>query len=101
MPARLHALALRCSFAALLYAATVLMANPARGEELSLIQDVEFQPLSAQVKRVVEALEMLGQPLGEGRQGEDRAGDRIDRPGFRHPNDSDDSGQVLFDRDRD
>ena len=27
------------------------------------VLDVEFQPLSAQVKRVVEALEMLGQPL--------------------------------------
>jgi hypothetical protein len=65
MPARLHALALRRSFAAILYTATVLMANPARGEELSLVQEVEFQPLSAQVTRVVEALEMLGQPLGK------------------------------------
>ncbi len=55
MPAQLHALALRYSLAALVYTATILLANPARGEELSLVQDVEFQPLSAQVKRVVEA----------------------------------------------
>ena len=34
-----------------------------RAESLPVIVDVEFQPLSAQVKRVVEALEMLGQPL--------------------------------------
>jgi hypothetical protein len=32
-------------------------------EALPIVADVEFQPLSAQVKRVVEALEMLGQPL--------------------------------------
>ena len=36
----------------------------ARGDELPMVRDVEFQPLSAQVKRVVEALDMLGQPLG-------------------------------------
>ena len=34
-----------------------------RGDELPLVLDVEFQPLSAQVKRVVEALDMLGEPL--------------------------------------
>ncbi len=34
-----------------------------RAESLPVVLDVEFQPLSAQVKRVVEALEMLGQPL--------------------------------------
>ncbi len=35
-----------------------------RGDELPLVVDVEFQPLSAQVKRVVESLDMLGEPLG-------------------------------------
>jgi hypothetical protein len=35
----------------------------ARADELPLVRDVEFQPLSAQVKRVVEALGMLGEPL--------------------------------------
>jgi hypothetical protein len=34
-----------------------------RAENLPIVDDVEFQPLSAQVKRVIEALEMLGQPL--------------------------------------
>jgi hypothetical protein len=35
----------------------------ARGDDLPVFVDVEFQPLSAQVKRVTEALEMLGEPL--------------------------------------
>jgi hypothetical protein len=35
----------------------------ARGENLPVYRDVEFQPLSAQVKRVAEALELLGEPL--------------------------------------
>jgi hypothetical protein len=34
-----------------------------RAEKLPVVVDVEFQPLSAQVKRVVEALGSLGQPL--------------------------------------
>ncbi|MFO0890291.1 MAG: CehA/McbA family metallohydrolase [Isosphaeraceae bacterium] len=45
----------------------------ARGESLPIVPDVEFQPLSAQVKRVVEALEVLGEPL----PAEDRA--RLER----------------------
>jgi hypothetical protein len=40
-----------------------LCAQLARAEDLPLVADVEFQPLSAQVRRVVEALDMLGQPL--------------------------------------
>jgi len=35
----------------------------AHGEDLPTYRDVEFQPLSAQVKRVIDALEMLGEPL--------------------------------------
>ena len=38
-------------------------ASTARGDNLPIVSDVEFQPFSAQVKRVVESLEMLGQPL--------------------------------------
>jgi hypothetical protein len=34
-----------------------------RADDLPVVLDVEFQPLSAQVKRVVDALETLGQPL--------------------------------------
>jgi hypothetical protein len=41
------------------------MAAPSRADALPRVDDVEFQPLSAQVRRVVEALEMLGQPLPE------------------------------------
>ena len=37
--------------------------STSRAENLPVVLDVEFQPLSAQVKRVIEALEMLGQPL--------------------------------------
>src|SRR5262245_51504051 len=35
-----------------------------RGDELPMVLDVEFQPLSAQARRVAEALVMLGEPLG-------------------------------------
>ncbi len=35
----------------------------ARGDNLPLVTDVEFQPLSAQARRVAEALTMLGEPL--------------------------------------
>ena len=34
-----------------------------RADTLPLVRDVEFQPLSAQARRVVDALDMLGQPL--------------------------------------
>ena len=35
----------------------------APADDLPIVSDVEFQPLSAQAKRVVETLELLGQPL--------------------------------------
>ena len=41
----------------------ILVAAPALGDDLPLVTNVEFQPLSAQVRRVVEALDMLGEPL--------------------------------------
>lgn len=40
----------------------VLAANPARGD-LPPVDDVELQPLAAQARRVVETLELLGNPL--------------------------------------
>lgn len=39
------------------------LALPCLGEDLALVDGVDFQPLSAQVQQVVEALDMLGQPL--------------------------------------
>jgi hypothetical protein len=49
----------------LLWVAAVAAVSPpaSHGENLPLVLDVEFQPLSAQVKRVRDALELLGQPL--------------------------------------
>src|SRR5262245_44756464 len=43
------------------FVATIL--TPGRGDELPVVRDIEFQPLSAQVKRVIEALTILGEPL--------------------------------------
>lgn len=51
----------RC--AGFLFLLSLCMVPPSRGETLPVINDVEFQPLAAQVRRVVEALDMLGQPL--------------------------------------
>ena len=39
------------------------MESRSHAENLPVVLDVEFQPLVAQVKRVIDALEMLGQPL--------------------------------------
>ncbi len=49
----------------LLAAMLSLAAIPAtsRGDELPLVLDVEFQPLTAQARRVAEALTVLGEPL--------------------------------------
>jgi hypothetical protein len=63
MPARLHKLHIRGLFATLLFSSSVLTSIPCPGEELPLVKDVEFQPLSAQVRRIVEALDLLGQPI--------------------------------------
>ena len=35
----------------------------ARAEDLPVVDDVDLQPLAAEVLRVVEALDILGQPL--------------------------------------
>ena len=39
------------------------MESRSDAENLPIVLDVEYQPLVAQVKRVIDALEMLGQPL--------------------------------------
>ena len=55
------------SRASMILAAFLLAAATApalRGDELPMVLDVEFQPLSAQAKRMAEALVMLGEPLG-------------------------------------
>jgi hypothetical protein len=41
----------------------LVAASIARADDLPIVTDVEFQPFSAQAKRVVETLELLGQPL--------------------------------------
>ena len=49
---------------ALLVSLVVLATVPVRGEPLPVVEDVEYQPLAAQARRVVTALEeMLGVPL--------------------------------------
>lgn len=52
---------------------TSTTARPVLAEPLPKVTHVEFQPLSAQVRRVAEALDVLGQPLSA----EDRA--KLDR----------------------
>ncbi|WP_337176284.1 CehA/McbA family metallohydrolase [Paludisphaera sp.] len=49
--------------------ATMGLLSQGRADDLPVYADVEFQPLAAQARRVAQALEMLGEPLGE----EDRA----------------------------
>jgi hypothetical protein len=44
----------------------LVLAGAARSETLPVVTPVELQPLAAQVDRVIEALEMLGQPLPGG-----------------------------------
>jgi hypothetical protein len=46
-----------------LFVLAFLIAAPAIGDDLPLVPNVEFQPLSAQVRRVDEALDLLGEPL--------------------------------------
>jgi hypothetical protein len=43
--------------------AVVFLALPCRAGDLPKVDEVEFQPLSAQVRRLTEALDLLGQPL--------------------------------------
>lgn len=47
---------------ALLFALWVV-SSPLRGDELPIVNDVEFQPLTAQARRILEAMDYLGEPL--------------------------------------
>ncbi|MFO0948146.1 MAG: CehA/McbA family metallohydrolase [Planctomycetota bacterium] len=47
----------------LLLTAVWATVTPTLGDELPIVADVEFQPLAAQARRVVEALDYLGEPL--------------------------------------
>lgn len=52
----------------------LLAASQTLGGELPVVEDVPLQPISAQAKRVAEALEWLGQPLdGQQKKALDRA----------------------------
>ena len=65
------------AWAALLFFAYVATNSEVRGAEaLPIVADVEYQPLSAQVRRIVEALKILGQPLA--RDEEARIGQALD-----------------------
>ncbi len=68
-----------CRFWWIAPVAVIGLAQTVRGEDLPVVRDVEFQPLSAQVKRVVEALDMLGQPLA--RDERDRLDKAVDSTG--------------------
>src|SRR5260370_1450172 len=46
-----------------LYLPETPLAGSPRADSLPVVEGVEYQPFSAQVRRVVEALDMLGQPL--------------------------------------
>ncbi len=81
------------------YLATVHSDQPRR--ELPVVDNVEFQPLSAQVKRIVEALEMLGQPLERDEKARLRSGARFHRGGAGDPRHPEYPGRSLLDRDRD
>src|SRR5271157_512908 len=51
----------------------------ARAEDLPVVNDVDLQPLAAQIRRVVEALDILGQPLASAEKaGIDKATDSTD-----------------------
>jgi hypothetical protein len=45
--------------------ALLLLVTPGRAGDLPIVEGVEFQPLVAQTRRVVEALDLLGEPLAD------------------------------------
>jgi hypothetical protein len=46
-----------------IFVGLVAASSTGRADNLPVVSDVEFQPLSAQAKRIADALELLGQPL--------------------------------------
>lgn len=60
--------------APLLFVLGCSLTAPARGENLPVVADVDPQPLSAQARRLVDALQLLGEPLpGAAKAGLDAA----------------------------
>src|SRR6187549_963688 len=49
----------------LLASSALLIARTAAAEELPILRGIEAQPLKAQVRRVAEALDYLGEPLSD------------------------------------
>ena len=43
--------------------ATLFLTVPCFGDILPLVNDVEFQPIAAQVSRIMQTLDLLGEPL--------------------------------------
>jgi hypothetical protein len=67
---------------ALALAAALLGPRGAPADDLPVVADVEAQPLAAQARRVVEALDLLGQPLSDAEKASlDAAYRRLDDPG--------------------
>ena len=59
--------------------AVMLAGTTGRADDLPIVTDVEFQPFSAQAKRIVETLDLLGQPLSGDEK--TRIGQAIDSTG--------------------
>jgi hypothetical protein len=73
MSRRLIAFGWMVAWAAWVFVASAAAAEPdgnkpAKAQTLEIVKKVEFQPLSAQVKRVAQALELLGSPLSAEQQ---------------------------------
>ena len=57
----------------------VAAGSTGRADDLPIVTDVEFQPLSAQAKRIARALDLLGQPLSRAEKTAARQGHRFHR----------------------
>lgn len=54
---------MRCKWCFTVVALALLSTTSLRGDELPIVENVELQPLKAQISRLVAALELLGEPL--------------------------------------
>lgn len=64
----------------LMFFGCAALANARSPDELPKVSGVELQPLRAQARRIVNALEMLGQPLSEdAKQSLEKAYDDVDQ----------------------
>ena len=62
-----------------IFVGLVAASSTGRADNLPVVSDVEFQPLSAQAKRIADALELLGQPLSRAEKTAPRQGRRFHR----------------------